>query len=580
IDFNMDGLFTNDELVMSELNAQNLTRIDTVAVANNQRLGSTRMRVGVTYAGTQLNPSVTFLGVFRDYVVNFPMDTVKPTMSLVGNATVFSEINKPYVELGVTATDNIEGDISTKFETIGSVDNSKVGPNQLKYIVRDLYGNVSDTLFRNVFVIINQTGPSLVLDSPSTVYVEVYNKFTEPGFTARDNQGNLINSSVVITSNLDTSILGTYSANYSVTDAFGLMVSRQRAIIVGDTTRPVITPKSNPYVHQVGTALDVNSIVNVTDNYWPRSFITLDVQGATAVDVNKVGSYFVSFVARDNSGNVSNQVNVRIDVRDTRPPSIVLNGFNPMDWDVKTPFVDPMVTVSDNYWPAGTVVVNRKGTINANVLGTYTLWYIATDPSGNKDSVTRIVNVVDRTAPVVDLLNVRTVNLPRWKEYVDAPVALLDNYNTDSEMRANLVTINTLPKNAEGKHFGDGVGLFSVRYTVRDLSGNQSETATRTINVLPEGEVTGIGAVMNVDGFMSIYPNPSNGRINLKLAVAQSNQVHIAVYDMLGKMVHESHLNGNDIQPNELDLTVQPKGFYLIKIQSGDKVYARKIQLN
>ena len=124
----------------------------------------------------------------------FPMDTVKPTMSLIGNATEFTEINKPYVEPGVVATDNIEGNISAKFETIGMVDISKVGPNQLKYIVRDLYGNVSDTLYRNVFVIINQTGPSLVLDSPTTVYVEVYNKFTGPGFTARDNQGNLINN--------------------------------------------------------------------------------------------------------------------------------------------------------------------------------------------------------------------------------------------------------------------------------------------------------------------------------------------------------------------------------------------------
>jgi hypothetical protein len=419
----------------------------------------------------------------------------------------------------------------------------------------------------------------LVLDSPSTVYVEVYKKFTEPGFTARDNQGNLINNQVIVTSNLDTSVLGTYTATYSVTDAFGLNVTRQRAIIVGDSTRPVVAPKSNPYVHQVGTALDVNSIVNVTDNYWPNSFISLDVQGSNAVDVNKVGSYFVSFVARDNSGNVSNQVTVRIDVRDTKSPGIVLNGFNPMDWEVKNLFVDPGVTVSDNYWPANTVVVTRKGTVNVNVLGTYTLWYIATDPSGNKDSLMRTVNVLDRTAPVIDLLNIRTVNLPRWQVYVDPPIALTDNYNTDQAMRPNLVSINSLPKNTEGKHFGDGVGLFSVRYTVRDLSGNQSEPVIRTINVLQE-EGVGFMDVMTIDGFMSIYPNPSHGKLNLKLAVPQLNQVHVTVFDMLGKSVHQSDLNGNDLQPNELDLTAQPKGFYLVKIQTGDKVFARKIQIN
>jgi PKD repeat protein len=581
IDFNMDGLFTNDELVMNEMNAQNLTRIDTILVSNTQRLGSTRMRVGVTFAGTTLNPSVTFMGVFRDYVVNFPMDTVKPVMSLNGGTTVFTEINKPYAELGVTATDNIEGNISAKFETLGMVDNTKVGPNALKYIVRDLYGNVSDTLYRTVFVILNQTGPSLVLDSPSTVYVEVYNKFTEPGFTARDNQGNLINNQVIITSNLDTSILGTYSATYSVTDAFGLNVSRQRAIIVGDTTRPVVTPKSNPYVHQVGTALDVNSIVNVTDNYWPTSFITLTTQGGGAVDVNKVGSYFVSYVARDNSGNLSNQVTVRIDVRDTRPPSLVLKGTNPMNWEVKTQFIDPGVTVSDNYWPAATVVVSKRGTVNVNVLGTYTIWYIATDPSGNKDSLMRTVNVLDRTAPVIDLLNVFTVNLPRWQVYVDPPIVILDNYNTDKEMRDNLllITQNSLPLNLEGKRFGDVPGLFSITYRVKDLSGNQSKEAKRTINVLPEGGV-GLTDVMNLDGFMSIYPNPSFGKINLRLAGSQSEPVEIMVYDMIGKLVHETQIQGNNLQANELDLTTQPKGFYLIKVQSGEKVFARKIQIN
>ena len=578
IDFNMDGLFTNDELVMNEQNAYNLSKIDSILVSNTQILGSTRMRVGVTYTGTQLNPSVTFLGVFRDYVVNFPMDTVKPTMNLIGNSTLFTEINKPYVDPGVTANDNIEGNISPKFETFGMVDNTKVGPNLLKYLVRDLYGNISDTLYRTVFVILNQTGPSLVLDPPNAMYVEVYNKFTEPGFTARDNQGNLINNQVVVTTNMDTAVLGTYSRVYNVTDAFGLNARAERAITVGDSTRPVVTAKSNPFVHQVETALDLTSVVDVTDNYWPRSFIDLQTQGT--VDVTKVGSYFVQYVARDNSGNVSNQNVVRIDVKDTKSPTLVLNGFNPTSHEVKTAFVDPWVTVSDNYWPAGTVVVTRKGTLNVNVLGTYNLWYIATDPSGNKDSILRVVNVVDRTKPIIDLLGVNTVNLPRWKEYVDAPISLIDNYNSDSEMRGNLVTINSLPLNTDKKPFGDAPGLYSVRFKVKDLSGNESETAVRTINVLMEEVGVGLGSVLNIDGFMSVYPNPSNGKVNLRLVSPQAETVSVMVYDMLGKLVHQSQIQGSNLQANEIDLSVQPKGFYLLRVNAGNKVFARKIQIN
>ncbi|MDZ4668093.1 MAG: DUF5011 domain-containing protein, partial [bacterium] len=524
---------------------------------------------------TQLNPSVTFLGVFRDYVVNFPQDTVSPVATLNGLATFFTEIHKPFVDPGVTASDNIEGNISSKYEVIGTVDTSKVGPNYLKYVVRDLYNNVSDTLRRTVFVILNQTGPSITLTPPSQVYVEVYNKYLEPGFSAKDNQGFPINNNVVISSNIDTAVLGLYTNLYTVVDAFGLIATAQRTIAVGDTTRPLIIPKGNPFEHQVGTALDLNKVVNILDNYWSSNFITTTIQGS--VDVNSVGVYFVKYVARDNSGNLSNEVTVRIDVKDTRPPVIKLKGITPMNHEVKTTFIDPGVTVSSAYWPTNLIVVTKRGSVNKDILGDNIIWYIATDPSGNKDSVSRMVRVLDRTKPTVDLLNVNEVNLPRWQVYVDPPVALIDNYNTDAQMRSSLVIINSLPKNSEGKPWGDGLGLFSVRYKVTDLSGNISHEAVRKINVI---EATGLNSVMNIDRIMSIYPNPSNGLINLRLAEFLSQDVSVTIYDMLGNVVQQQTIKGNVLQVQEMDLTNAPKGFYLIRIQTGDQIYAKKIQIN
>jgi hypothetical protein len=248
-----------------------------------------------------------------------------------------------------------------------------------------------------------------------------------------------------------------------------------------------------------------------------------------------------------------------------------------MNHEVKTTFSDPGVLVNDNYWPANTVVVSKKGLVNTNVLGTYTIWYIATDPSGNKDSISRTINVVDRTKPVVDLLNVNEVNLRRWQVYVDAPVALTDNYNTDAQMRGSLITINSLPTNAEGKPWADGTGLYSVRYKVMDLSGNESEEAIRTINVV---SAAGVDDVMNIDKLMSVYPNPSNGVIHMRLADKQAEDVTVIVYDMLGKAIHTQKLNGNNLQVQELNISEKPKGFYLLRVQTGDQVYSRKIQIN
>jgi hypothetical protein len=444
--------------------------------------------------------------------------------------------------------------------------------------VKDLYGNVSDTLYRTVFVVLNQTGPTLTLTGASNVYVEVYNKYTEPGYQAKDNQGNDVTSSVVVTSNLDTSKIGTYSNEYVIVDAFGLIAKDRRAVTVGDSTRPVVSPKSNPYIQQVGTAIDLTKVVTVTDNYWPSSFVNLNIQGT--VDVNNVGSYFIRYVAQDNSGNIGDEVLVEVIVKDTKAPTITLKGVSPMTWEVKTTFVDPWVNASDNYWPAGTVVITKKGTVNPNVLGEYTIWYIATDPSGNKDSISRVVKVVDTTIPYVDLLNINEVNLPRWAVYVDAPVSLVDNYNTDSEMRPLLVATNSLPLNAEGKPFGDAPGLYSIHYVVKDLSDNQSEEAIRTINVLKEPTPTGVNEVMNIEQLMSIYPNPSNGFVNMRLASVQKEDVRIVVLDMLGKELLETVIKNNNLQVQELDLTQHPKGFYLMKIQTGDQVYMKKIQIN
>jgi hypothetical protein len=79
-------------------------------------------------------------------------------------------------------------------------------------------------LRRTVFVILNQTGPSLTLTPQSQVYVEVYNKFTEPGFEAKDNQGNVITNQVIINKMLILQKLGQLFLTYTVVDAFGMVI--------------------------------------------------------------------------------------------------------------------------------------------------------------------------------------------------------------------------------------------------------------------------------------------------------------------------------------------------------------------
>ena len=586
IDFNMDGLFTNDEIVLDNAGLLGLSTSQKVAISETQRLGSTRMRVGATISQTKLVNSVTFMGSFRDYILNFPSDTVKPQVSLNGNTSIETEINKSYVDPGILATDNIEGDISAKYEILGTVDTSKVGPNYISYIVKDLYGNVSDTLNRTVFVILNQTGPSIQLLGDTLQYVEVKKPYVESGVIAKDNQGQVLAANnVYVKGYVNITQLGTYSLKYVVTDAFGMTATTKRTVVVGDTTRPVITPLLTPnkafYVHQVKTAIDLQQIVRVTDNYSTDLIPTWK----GVVDINNVGSYFIIYNAIDGAGNKANEVVVEVKVTDNVPPVIQLQGDNPLKWDVYQSYIDPGYSVTDNLWPRNTLTVTMKPAfVNTSTKGKITRWYYATDPSGNIDSTSREIEILDRTKPSVKLLGGETVNLGRWCEFKDPGVELIDNFDTDAEMRqpGRFIVSSTLPliPGFSDRWFGDVPGLFSISYRVTDLSGNQSELAIRYINVMSTSCVNAVAEAINIDKLMSIYPNPSNGVFNFRLVQALDQDVKLSVFDIQGKLLNSKVINGNNLREENIDLTGAEKGIYLLKVETGSKVYTRKLQID
>jgi len=78
----------------------------------------------------------------------------------------------------------------------------------------------------------------------------------------------------------------------------------------------------------------------------------------------------------------------------------------------------------------------------------------------------------------------------------------------------------------------------------------------------------------------SIYPNPSNGRINLNLPVSTANNSTIRIYTALGKLVKVEKISaGNSIPNLEMDLTTYEKGIYFLTYTAGEVKIAKKIVL-
>jgi len=160
-------------------------------------------------------------------------------------------------------------------------------------------------------------------------------------------------------------------------------------------------------------------------------------------------------------------------IQDTTPPTVTILGDNPATVEVGSIFNDPGATVYDQ---DGTSTYTTTGTVDTNLVGTYTLTYTAVDNSGNQATATRTVSVVDTTAPVITLLGSSQVNVEVGSSYTDAGATATDNY--DGDLTSQVVVVNNVDVNT--------LGSYTVTYGVSDSSSNAASVVTRTVNVIDQ----------------------------------------------------------------------------------------------
>jgi len=188
-------------------------------------------------------------------------------------------------------------------------------------------------------------------------------------------------------------------------------------------------------------------------------------------------------------------------------------------------------------------------------LGDYTVTYTVTDGAGNTTTVTRLVKVVDRIAPEIQLLGANPVVHTRFTPYVDAGVKLVDNYYSNSDLQGALET-NTSGLNV------DRPGLYIVTYQVADPSGNRSAKVQRYVEVV---EVTALEE-KDAAALVSVYPNPNTGVFSVTAKNGQQLK-HVKVYDVVGKQIADLT---SDTASVVVNLAGYNKGIYLIWVEAAD----------
>ena len=118
-------------------------------------------------------------------------------ITLVGANPQTIEVGSGYTELGATALDDVDGDITGSIVIDASAVNTAVlGSYTVTYDVTDAAGNPAIQVTRTVDVV-DTTVPVLTLLGANPMTIEVGGSYTEPGATASDNYDGDISGSIV-----------------------------------------------------------------------------------------------------------------------------------------------------------------------------------------------------------------------------------------------------------------------------------------------------------------------------------------------------------------------------------------------
>lgn len=317
-------------------------------------------------------------------IVHVTADVTDPVLTLRGIKTVHHPVLTSYVDSGVVATDLCDGNMTP--QVLNPVVDTIVGLYTITYTATDKAGN--STVLTRTVIVEDKVKPNIQITGADTMYVEVFNKFVDPGYVADDNYD--ANPIVEVTNNVRINQLGTYSVIYSVKDASGNVgIDDKRIVIVGDSTKPEISliGEANEQIDVYDRYIDLR--VDVADNYWSSNGIEMEVKGsfydAFANGIaDSIGNFQIEYHATDGSGN-TNVVVRDIEVVDSESPVLHFDDILKIcRWDDQADLLFG-VTAEDNYYPADQLTISVvENNVDIHKDGFYSIKYQVEDGSGNK----------------------------------------------------------------------------------------------------------------------------------------------------------------------------------------------------
>lgn len=444
------------------------SKITTTSNVDTSKLGT----YYVTYKVTDSAGNTTTKS--RKVIVYHPQAEIY----LKGGSTINLLYGTPYVELGATAYDEIDGNITSNITITGSVDHMHEATYYITYKVTNSSGYTT-TRTRTVNVYIPK--PVVTLKGSSDIRLLIHTTYVDAGATANDTLDGDLTSRIVTTGSVNPEIPGTYSITYTVTNDLGKTSSATRKITVYKP-EPVITITGNSNIELLKTRTYTDLGATATDQI--DGNITNKIVTSSTVNTAVAGTYYVTYSVTNSEGITSTKKRTVV----VREPNvtITLNGAATVNLPIGRTYVDAGATAYDELLGDVTSSITTTNNINPYTLGTYTVNYrIVT--SGVTKTAKRTVKVVPLSGPIITFSkngdgiykqnNATTVTVSK-SEYDVVPSSIKYVWST-SQTDPSEVSFTTSLTSGDELSTPSGVtGKYYLFVIAKDVYGNTSIMGT------------------------------------------------------------------------------------------------------
>jgi len=255
-----------------------------------------------------------------------------------------------------------------------------------------------------------------------------------------------------------------------------------KKVTVVDTIGPNITVVGvvNPYIHQCGADFQDDGAI-ASDVLDDHNEVSIVVQASHSIPIRNeqiVSNYEVEYNARDAHMNQADPKTRVVNVVDTLPPTLTLQGQQTITHHAGEALNDPGVHCVDacSHVLNEAIATEWDKPFNDTTLDDYVKTYTCTDNAGLSSTIDRTFTVVDITAPIITVIEnqVMYVEAELDKDYDDPGASCHDYVDKDISTRVTpggeLVQMSV-------------PGTYTITYDCEDTNGNEASQQIRKVIV-------------------------------------------------------------------------------------------------